>query len=284
MHPILFHVGPFPVRAYGVMILIGFFLALRYAMSEARWMARTPLGGSSSSMPPVSDAQGGITPDHVFDMAIFGLVAGLIGTRVVYVALNWSAFAANPVEALKIWTGGLSFIGAPIFGFGYAWLYCRRHGLPFLKVADIGAPGFALAYTFGRLGCFLNGCCYGHACDLPWAVRFHADGASDALTVPSHPTQIYAAMMSIGIFVVLHRLRRRQHPDGAVWLTYLMLYAIYRFLNDFFRSGATSKVIAFGLTDGQLVAIVAFPVLAFLLTRLRNGEDAVPPWEGHRPR
>ncbi len=259
MHPILFHIGPFPVRAYGVLILIGFFLALRYAMSEARRMAAGATDGRNS-----------ITPDQVFDMSIFGLVAGLLGTRIVYVALNWNLFADNPIEALKIWTGGLSFIGAPIFGFGYAWLYCRRHNLSFLSAADIGAPGFALAYAFGRIGCFLNGCCYGHACNLPWAVRFHADGTSDALTAPSHPTQIYAAVMSLCIFAVLHRLRRRQHRDGEVLLVYFMLYAVYRFINDFFRGGATSKALAFGLTDGQLVAIVALPILALLMMRLRR--------------
>ncbi|NLH98522.1 MAG: prolipoprotein diacylglyceryl transferase [Chthonomonadales bacterium] len=255
MHPILFHIGPIPIRAYGALILIGFFLALRYAMAEARRLSQ-------------ADERATVKPDHVFDMAIFGLFAGLVGTRLVYVALHWDLFADNPVEILKIWTGGLSFIGAPLFGFGYAWLYCRRHRLPFSVVADIGAPGFALGYTFGRIGCFLNGCCHGSACDLPWAVRFHADGASDALTVPSHPTQIYAAIMSLGIFWALHRMRRRPHPDGSIVVTYLLLYAVYRFINDFFRAGATSRIVLWGLTDGQVVATAAAPVLIFWLWRL----------------
>jgi phosphatidylglycerol:prolipoprotein diacylglycerol transferase len=253
MHPILFHLGPFPVRAYGVMILIGFFIALRYAMAEARRLQAASPGSAT------------VSPDQVFDMSLFGLIAGLIGTRLVYVALNWEMFAPNPIEIVKIWTGGLSFIGAPIFGFGFVWFYCRRHRLAFLPVADIGAPGFALAYVFGRIGCFLNGCCYGHACSLPWAVRFHADGASEALTPPSHPTQLYAAAMSLLIFAILHRLRRRPHPDGAVLLSYLMLYAAYRFVNDFFRRGATAKVLAIGITDGQLAAAIAVPILAVLL-------------------
>jgi len=281
VHPILFHIGNFPVRAYGTLILIGFFVALRYAMAEAR---RLPQGDAP-------DGKGRVTPDHVFDMALFGLVAGLIGTRVVFVALNWKLFAGDPIEALKIWTGGLSFIGAPIFGFGYVWLYCRRHRLPFLVVADIGAPGFALAYAFGRIGCFLNGCCYGRECSLPWAARFHEEGAVGVLTEPSHPTQIYAAIMSLAVFGALHALRRMRRPvasrsglenprsyaDGTVVVSYFLLYATYRFVNDWFRAGATSKVLLWGLTDGQLTSLVAAPILIGLLWRLsRRRAPATP--------
>jgi phosphatidylglycerol:prolipoprotein diacylglycerol transferase len=275
VHPVLFHIGSFPVRAYGTLILVGFFVALRYAMGEARRLSASTGSASTGSASTGSaadatDEHKRITPEHVFDMALFGLVAGLIGTRVVFVALNWPLFADDPLSALKLWTGGLSFIGAPIFGFGYVWFYCRRHRLPFPAVADIGAPGFALAYAFGRVGCFLNGCCYGHACSAPWAVRFQQDGVPGAITEPSHPTQLYSAATSLVIFAILHRARRAPHRDGTVVLSYFALYAIYRFANDFFRAGATSKVLWFGLTDGQIASAVAVPLLLTWLWFLRR--------------
>ena len=258
MHPILFYLGPLPVRAYGTLILIGFLVALRYVTLAARKRSR-----QTQPAPQVE-----ITADHVLDMSLVGLIAGIVGTRIVYVALNWHLFSTNPLDALKLWTGGLSFIGAPVFGFGYAWWYCRRHKLPFLAVADLGAPGFALAYAFGRIGCLLNGCCYGHACSLPWAMRFHDDGAPNVWTDPSHPTQIYSAVMSLVIFAALHRLLNRPHRDGTVFVAYLALYAVYRFVNDFCRSGATAKVVWLGLTDGQCAAIIALPVLIFAFGRV----------------
>lgn len=273
VHPILFHIGPLPVRAYGTLIMIGFLVALRYIMAAARRRA------ARDAESPEASQSAPITADHVLDMSLAGLVIGIIGTRVVFVALNWDLFRDNPLDALKIWTGGLSFIGGPLFGFAYAWWYCRRHRLSFRAVADIGSPGFALAYAFGRIGCFLNGCCYGHACSLPWAVRFEADGVPGALTPPSHPAQLYASAMSLVIFAVLHRMLRRAHRDGAVTLVYFILYATYRFINDFFRSGATSKTVVLGLTDGQAVALVAAPVLLALLFRLnsRAANPVTPP-------
>lgn len=263
MRPILFHLGPLPVRSYGTLIMIGFLLALRYVIVQAHRLYGSPTADRAG--------QGkAITADHILDMSLIGLALGIVGTRVVFVVLHWEMFRDNVWEAFKIWTGGLSFVGGPLFGFAYAWWYCRRHRLSFAAVADLAAPGFALAYVFGRIGCFLNGCCYGHACALPWAVRFEADGMGSVLTPPSHPTQIYAAIMNVGIFVFLHRMLRRPHQDGQVILAYGMLYAAYRFINDFFRAGATSRFVVGWVTDGQLAALVAIPILFLLWRRLSS--------------
>lgn len=266
MRPILFHIGPVPIRAYGLLIVIGFLVALRYVLAQLDRLSRE-LGQDGARR------QGLPTKDQLLDMALIGLALGIVGTRVVFVALHWEMFRDNPLDILRIWTGGLSFIGGPLFGFAFVWWYARRYGLSFRRMADLASPGFALAYAFGRVGCFLNGCCYGHACSLPWAVRFHVDGFGDALTPPSHPTQLYASAMSLGIFAVLHRLLRTPHRPGQVAVAYFALYACYRFVNDFFRAGATSRVVAFGLTDGQVAALIAIPVLAILWFRLRRPEQ-----------
>ena len=266
MHPILFHIGPLPVRAYGVLIVLGFLVGLRYVLLQVQRLEERQ--GERAGQPL-------ITRDHILDMALIGLALGIVGTRLVFVALHWSTFRDNPLDAFKIWTGGLSFIGGPLFGFGYAWWYCRRRGLPFARVADLASPGFALGYAIGRVGCFLNGCCYGRECALPWAVRFHADGVSDVLTPPSHPTQLYASAMSLVIFVILHRLLRRPHRDGQIVVAYMTLYAVYRFINDFFRAGVTSRYVAGVLTEGQLIVLIAVPVLILLWWRLgRRGASA----------
>ncbi len=266
MHPILFHLGPMPIRAYGVLILIGFSLALRYLIVATRRRNKRIEDGSL----PQGVSHQPVPEERVFDMAILGLLIGIIGTRVVFVALHWDLFRDDPWEIFRIWMGGLSFIGGPLFGYAFAWWYCHRHRLPYGAVADMAAPGFALAYAFGRIGCFLNGCCYGRACDLPWAVRFQSDGAVSAMTPPSHPTQLYASLMSLVIFAVLHRKLNRAHADGTVLVTYLILYAVYRFINDFFRAGATSRIVALGLTDGQATALIAVPFLLLVLVRLNR--------------
>lgn len=264
MHPILFHIGPVPVRSYGVFIVLGFLVAVRYLLSQLNKLETEEAARGRTR----------ITQDHILDMALMGLALGVVGTRVVFVALHWDMFRDNPLDVFKIWSGGLSFIGGPLFGFAYAWWYCRRRGLSFTRVADLAAPGFALAYTFGRIGCFLNGCCYGRPCSCPWAVRFDADGLGHSLTPPSHPTQLYAAAMSLIIFAILHRMLRRPHRDGQVILAYATFYAIYRFINDFFRAGVTSRLVVGWLTEGQLAVLIAIPLLAFFWWKRGQRHDA----------
>jgi phosphatidylglycerol:prolipoprotein diacylglycerol transferase len=266
MHPVLFHAGPITLRSYGVLVMCGFLVALWYVMGAARRaQAARPEGA-----PP------GITPEQVFDASLVGLVAGIIGTRVLYVALNWSFYSHNPVAAFQIWNGGLSFIGAPIFGFGYCAYYCRRHGLSFLDVADMASAGFAVAYAIGRIGCFLNGCCYGAVCNLPWAVRFHADGHATALTPPSHPTQIYSALASLAAFAALDAGLKRPHKRGVLFVGYLLFYAVYRFLVEGLRKGATAEVFRWQLTDAQVFSLVITPILLGVLIALIRRSDAAP--------
>jgi phosphatidylglycerol:prolipoprotein diacylglycerol transferase len=263
MHPVLFNIGPLPVRAYGAAILVGYLLGLRYTVAAAR--RRMAARGAADAHP--------ITPDAVLDMALVGLVCGVVGARLVFVALYPQLFRSDWTDVFRLWTGGLSFIGAPVFGFGYAWWYCRRRKLPFLAAADMAAPAFALGYVFGRIGCLLNGCCYGRACDVPWAMQFPLEGAPGVFTAPSHPTQIYSALASLAIFGILDRRLRGPHAEGEVFITYGLLYALYRFINEWFRRGATANVVFAGLTEGQIAAALAVPVLAVWLYRRRSARN-----------
>lgn len=271
VNPVAFHMGPITIRWYGIMILAGFTVALLFLMREAAWR----IGRRKETDPPM------ITPDEVLDASLVGLVLGIIGTRVVYVALDWPDFAQRPLEAFNFWSGGLSFIGAPIFGFGYLYWFCRRHGYSFLGTADMVAPAFAVAYSIGRIGCFLNGCCFGGHCDLPWRTVFFKDGDVSVLTPPSHPTQLYATIINLCIFAYLARRLRSPHAPGAVFVTYMLLYAIYRGIIEQFRKGATADVAMLGLTLGQVIAIVVIPLvavaLAYLNRRWRQAASAESP-------
>ena len=172
MHPILIQIGKFTVRSYGVLLITGFLVGLWRGMRVcAHRMATEPEGSPRR-----------ITPDQLFDFSIIGLLLGIVGARILFVILNWApsaeggtGFASHPLDAIKIWEGGLSLHGGLLAGVLFMAWWTRRHKVSLLALADVCAPSWALGYVFGRIGCFLNGCCYGGTCDprLPWAMKFH---------------------------------------------------------------------------------------------------------------
>src|SRR2546421_1619043 len=246
MRPTLFNIGPIPIRSFGVMVLTGFLFALWYALAATR----RRMGDRKPGEPGV------ITPEHMFDFALMALFVSIVGARTLYVLLDLGEFSGRWIDVFKVWTGGISVHGAIVSGALFLYWYCRRHKLPFLAFADITAPAFAIGYTFGRIGCFLNGCCYGHPCDLPWAVRFVQDGHGTALTPPSHPSQLYAAAMSLIFAGILILWSHRPHRDGEIFLGYLAMYCVYRYIDEEFRKGATADIFMAGLTHAQAFSLV----------------------------
>ena len=244
MHPILFHMGAITVRSYGVLLITGFLLGLWRGMRRlTQRMAAEPEGSPRR-----------ISPDQFFDVAIIGLLLGIVGARVLFVILNWgpskdggTSFASHPIDALKIWEGGLSLHGGLIAGVLFLMWWTRRHKVSLLALADVCAPSWALAYVFGRIGCFLNGCCYGGVCDprLPWATKFHDEhyASPAALTPPSHPTQLYAVLFNIVFFIMLTQWEKRARRDGELFFGYIAMYGVYRYIVDIFRVGGTSSFI-----------------------------------------
>ncbi len=245
MHPILFHIGSFTVRSYGVLLITGFLLGLWRGMRLLeRRMATEPEGSPRR-----------ISPDQLFDVGIVGLLLGIVGARLLFVILNWgpskdstTSFASHPIDAFKIWEGGLSLHGGLAAGILFLMWWCHRHKVSVLALGDVCAPSWALAYVFGRIGCFLNGCCYGGVCDprLPWAMRFHDEhsAGSAALTPPSHPTQLYAVLFNIMFFIALVQWEKRPRRDGELFFGYIAMYGFYRYIVDIFRVGGTSSFIS----------------------------------------
>jgi phosphatidylglycerol:prolipoprotein diacylglycerol transferase len=288
MHPILFHIGAFTVRSYGVLLITGFLLGLWRAMRLCtRRMASEPEGSPRR-----------ISPDAFFDFAIIGLLLGIVGARILFVILNWfpskdnpSSFASHPIDAFKIWEGGLSLHGGLIAGILFLIWWTRRHKVSMLALGDVCAPSWALAYVFGRIGCFLNGCCYGGVCDprLPWATKFHDEhyASPAALTPPSHPTQLYAVLFNIFFFFALIQWEKKSHRDGELFFGYIAMYGFYRYIVDIFRVGGTSSFITphlfISLAQLASIAMIVLGIAGIVWLRKHRpvvADAAVPPAAG----
>jgi phosphatidylglycerol---prolipoprotein diacylglyceryl transferase len=244
MRPTLFQLGPIPLRSYGVMMMIGFLVGLYRAVRVAR--------------------KRGIDTSFVADACLYSLLAGIIGARLVFILLNWSEFHGHLGEALSIWQGGLSFHGGVILAIGVVYLFVRAKRLEFMEIADLLAPSLSIAYAFTRIGCFLNGCCYGVPTNLPWGVKF------PDLPGPVHPTQLYSSAAGFLIYLALTRVEKWKKPKGFVFTAYVALYCVYRFLIEILRKGATAEVAAWGLTQAQIASVVIFVVAAVALWKLRR--------------
>jgi phosphatidylglycerol---prolipoprotein diacylglyceryl transferase len=245
MRSILFHLGSIPVRAYGFMIVVGFALGLwRATKVSARYK---------------------INHERVMDAALLALLAGIVGARVLYLFLQvpqegWAVFS----QILRVWEGGLSFHGGLIAAIAVVALYTRAKKIPFLTMADLLAPSLAIGYAFARIGCFLNGCCYGRPTDLPWGVCF-VDPVTHVRTAPSHPAQLYAFAASLLIFAILTRIEKLNRTAGFVFFSYVVLYSIYRFLIEFIRKGVTAEVWFLGLTQAQVISLAAILIFGIVL-------------------
>ncbi len=208
--------------------------------------------------------------DLLYDLAIAALAIGILGARLIYVALEWQTYRTNLLTIFMIWAnGGLSFHGAVSGGALAVWWMAKRYKVPFLKVIDAATPSLALGHVFGRIGCFLNGCCYGIPTTLPLGIRF-SNPAIGVDTLPSHPAQLYEAIGLILLFAWLVRLSHHKTYEGAVFVQWLLGYSVLRFIVEFFRAGVTAKVI-YKLTYAQWLSLTLFAAaLAYHLWRTKR--------------
>ena len=245
MYPILFKIGHFAVHSYGVLLVIGYSLGLWRAVVAARLHPEDKV--------PDTD---------VFDAALWMLVSGIFFARVTFVLLdpNWRQYTLR--QAVALWDGGISFDGALFGGLLAVVVYSHVRRLPLLSLVDFLAPGTALGYAIGRVGCFFNGCCYGAPTALPWGVRFKEQGPDGqyVLTAPSHPAQLYSTAMSLLLFGILTwRLGKTRAFRGEVFSWYLMGSATERFIMEFWRAGVTSDYVhGTPLTTAQFFCLFLF--------------------------
>lgn len=249
MYPVLVRLGPLTIHTYGFLIATAFLVALWLAAGQARKI--------------------GLTYDKVTDQAFYTLVAGLAGSRLFYVATNWSYYAANPLDIVKIWEGGLVFYGGVLMALPVAVYMAKKDALPLWDAADIWAPSIALGHAIGRLGCFCAGCCYGKpAGGLPWAVVFNDPGTLAVKGVPLHPVQIYESAAEVLNFMILVALRRRQSFRGQLFWVYILNYSIIRAVAEVFRGDEIRGFISGDVSISQGISIVMFLLSLVMLIQL----------------
>jgi phosphatidylglycerol:prolipoprotein diacylglycerol transferase len=238
MCPILFKIGPLSLYSYGIMVALGFAVAIAFIYRRA--------------------AEFGLDAEKVIDYAILVLITGLSGARLAYVLLNYGYYSARPAEIFNISKGGLVWYGGFIAAALMSVWFVRVKRLDFWSASDLVAPYIALAQALGRIGCFLNGCCYGSEApaSYPAGVIFPED------MVLRHPTQLYSASALLLIFVALRLWQDRRHFDGEIFLAYCMLYADKRFIVEFLR-GDNPKLFL-SLTVSQIVSVILFSAAAGL--------------------
>ncbi len=241
MIPVLFSFGAVHLYSYGLSIAIGVLLSIFLMKRRA----------VKDGFPKLDD---------VLDIAFAALVWGFLGARLFYVFQNLSYYAAQPLKIFAVWEGGLIFYGGALVGLVGFGLTVRKKKISFWKVLDFLAPYVALSQAFGRVGCFLNGCCFGKACQLPWAVRF------PELSYAVHPAQLYEAFYDLVLFVFLIKRGKRSRFEGEVALLYFLLYGMGRYTIEFLREPGEMWM---GLTSNQWLSVVIM-IVAFIIFQSRR--------------
>ncbi|MBI3737251.1 prolipoprotein diacylglyceryl transferase [Candidatus Sumerlaeota bacterium] len=268
MYPILFHIGGFIVPTYGLMIMIGAILCVWVALRRA--------------------PQVGVSQDAIYDLAFVALISGFVGARLLFIIVEFYNFPGTPLEFLKqlpsfiFSRSGFIFLGGLGGAIPAVLYYIRRNNLPMWDIGDIGGPSVALAHAFGRIGCFLAGCCYGGVCpkDSPlsflairfpavrdakgvlqfsWAYQDHLERGlidkSSEFSAAVYPSQLFESAANFLIFAALMLLWRRRKFSGEIFASYLMIYGATRFSLEFLR-GDTDRGIYFGFSTSQWLSAV----------------------------
>lgn len=270
VNPIAFQIGQFTLRWYGLFLA----LAVVWLIFWMWWQIRK---GAK------------ITPDTMLTLALVGIPSGIIFARLVHVLDNIVVAKLHPELALSgqvfdytqdwariIGGEGLTAWGAVLGASLGVWIYCKLAKVKIGYVFDLLAPAIIMAQAIGRIGCLLNGCCYGVATTLPWGLEYTNPQSLGFGAGVTHPTVVYEIIFNVLAFVVLLKLRGKFKPEGSLYLIYLSLYSAWRLGIDFLRDGTP---FLFGLHQAQVISIVilliAVPWMA-KNTRWAKPEPAPP--------
>jgi phosphatidylglycerol:prolipoprotein diacylglycerol transferase len=216
----------------------------------------------------------GFDRETVLDFCFTVLVSSLIGVRLFYVLTHPADF--RPWwEAFMLWKGGLTLYGGILLAIVAVWWFCRRRGVDFLVMADVLAPQVALGIGVTRIGCYLNGCCYGHPTEGWWGVVFPSTCAA-GYAYPGqhiHPTQLYASLGGFLVWGLLLLWERRGFRRGATFARFLLLYALSRFVVDGFRTYEVGAIGPLGLTISRWVSLALMAMGLWLLLRPGRGRS-----------
>lgn len=237
MDPIAFYIGPKPVYWYGIFVALGFLAGVLHWSWLAKREKRAP--GIAS------------------DLSIWIMIGALLGARIAYVLANWPQYADAPWLMLRIDQGGLVFYGGFLGASVSVILFARTRHEPLWRLADFVVSALPLGHAFGRVGCFINGCCYGIVSDSAFGV--YTAGAY------RQPVQIYEAVGNLALYFLLLRFHLRRKIDGSTLAFYLAAYGTMRFLLEFLRGDV--RIHALGLTAAQWTSLLFLLASAMLFAR-----------------
>lgn len=276
----VWEIGPFPLRAYAVCIILGIIVAIWWG--EKRWRAR---GGEAGA---------------VLDVAVFAVPFGLIGGRLYHVATDWQKYfgaGGDPMDALKIYQGGLGIWGAVFFGAVGAWVACRIYKIPLPALGDAVAPPILLAQAIGRLGNYFNQELYGRETDLPWGLeiylRFDDAGRLDMMNGVSsgevhsivHPTFLYELLWNLLVVLALVLADRQfRIGHGRLFALYVAGYCFGRFFVELMRDDEATQIAGIRINSFTSALVFLAAVAYFLFaTKGRETPGQLAPGAGPRP-
>ena len=267
----VWHLGPIPIRAYALCIVAGIFVAL--AITSRRWQAR---GGDR---------------DDIWDVAFWAIVMGIIGGRLYHVITDYEKYfgaGKHPLDAFKVWDGGLGIWGAIALGMLGAWIGCHRKGIRLSAFADAAAPGIAAAQAIGRWGNWFNNELYGRPTDVPWRLAIHDIDVTTGRAQPCgfgnigrmvcgyyHPTFLYESLWDLALaFFLIWAARKWRLGRGNTFALYAMGYTVGRFWIEAMRSDYAHRFLGLRLNDWTSVIVFVGALIWFL--RHRNVYDESP--------
>ncbi len=270
MHPSIFSLGPIEIRSYGLMLAIGFLSGIMLAARRANRL--------------------GENPEHIYNVSMWVVLSSLIGSRAYYVLTHYDEFRVGGTYSLparmfmelrnmfwpvgadgRVGIDGLIYYGGLLAATLAAIVYFRAHRLNMRKYLDILAPSIPLGEFFTRIGCFLNGCCFGHPTHSHFGVVFPETSAAGSYFPGTriHATQLYSSFAALGIVGLILLLERRKKFDGFSALLFFMLYSADRFILDFFRYYEDGMQ-ANGLSQNQILSLAIFAITSFAIVALHR--------------
>ncbi len=249
MRPVLFCIKGIPIYSYGTTLALAFIVGFFFTLKEGKRYK--------------------LSIDAVLDLTIVVSIGALIGARIGYLFLEIGT------RNISLWTffntreGGLSFHGGLIGGFLGGILFCRLYKRSLWEIADLVTPCIPLGYSIVRIGCLLNGCCYGYPSKAPWAFA-----CSSVDNLHRHPTQLYSFVLSFLLFLIIWKVRNSRPFDGYLFLLYIGLYSITRFFVEFFRESQLlfgwMKVAQFA---SVILSMISFGYIGLRLYKLKREQS-----------